>query len=99
MFDDARHLIAFQGNESFRPIHADGSLGADIPCPWRQHGLTRLVDDRFVSYGARQILIIDASGQETLKLEAANEVRSLRVTDGNACRAVIGKDVLALRVD
>jgi tetratricopeptide (TPR) repeat protein len=97
MFNDAGRAVAFQGNETFRAIQADGSLGAEIRCPWRQHGLARLDDHRFASYGARRISIIDASGQESHKLEAANEVRSLRVIDANTCRAVIGKDVLALR--
>ena len=97
MLNDAGRAVAFQGNETFRAIQADGSLGAEIPCPWRKHGLARLDDHRFVNYGARRISIIDVSGQETHDLEAAKEVRSLRVIDANTCRAVIGKDVLALR--
>lgn len=97
--DEQGQLLAFQGNDAFRLLGPDGELGPAMSCPWPRHGLARLPDGHLVSYGSRELAVLDESGSETHRFEATHDVRSVAATGPMQVRVAVARDVLSLRMN
>lgn len=99
MVDEQGQLLAFQGNDGFRLLGPNGELRSTVACPWQRHGLARLPDGRLVSYGGRELAVLDESGLETHRFETTHDVRSVAAVGRTLVRVVVARDVLSLQVD